>query len=190
MAISALFVLIRTDDWCYPDGMWVLVSVLFVSWFPALDAASVIEKIMQRLIGTFVRASLGLSCGFFSLWAFPTRTVAATFLAICVFVINFGVIFLAGQCKVGSKKVISQYAYDTILCVLTFCICMLPFGLDEDPKWSHGVWRVCNVIVGCLLGAAGSIVVCPKSTTAVLHDKTVPRLQTMPMWLFASTKTL
>jgi hypothetical protein len=36
--------------------MWILVSVLFVCWFPSLDAASVVEKIVQWSIGTFVRA--------------------------------------------------------------------------------------------------------------------------------------
>jgi hypothetical protein len=177
LTISSLFVLIRSEKWKYPDGMWVLVSVLFVSWFPSLDAASVIEKITQRLIGTFVGAFLGLSCGFFSIWAFPTQTYQAFFLTACMFIFNFGIIFLSGHCKVGQEKVIKQYAYATILCVLTFCICMLPFGLDKDPKWELGVWRVCNVIVGCLLGALGSIFVWPKSTMAVLHEKTARQVK-------------
>jgi hypothetical protein len=173
LMISSLFVLV---DWPhggrYPDGMWVLVSVLFVGWFPSLDAASVIEKITQRLIGTFIGAFLGLSCGFFSIWAFPTRTYQAIFLGSCMLFFNFGIIFVAGQFKIGPKKIIRRYAYATILCVLTFCICMLPFASEEDPKWARGVWRVCNVIVGCFLGAGGAVIVCPKSTTDVLHDKT------------------
>jgi Aluminium activated malate transporter len=158
LSISALFVLIRTDNW-------------FVCWFPALDAASVIEKIVQRLIGTFVGAVLGLSCGFISIYFFKSRTYQSIFLEVCMFVIVFGIIFGAGQAKVGSTKVIRKFAYATILCVLTFCICMLPFAGKEDPKWHRGVWRIINVIVGCFLGALGSIVVCPKSTTEVLHDK-------------------
>ena len=176
LTISSGFVLIRTSDWEYPDGMWVLVSVLFVSWFPALDAASVIEKITQRLIGTFVGAVLGLSCGFISIWIWndgtTQRTYQAVFLACCVFLFNFGIIFIAGQVQVGRIKVIRRFAYATILCVLTFCICMLPFDLDDsDPKWSRGVSRVANVVVGCVVGALGSIIVCPKSTTDVLAKK-------------------
>jgi len=174
ITISALFVLCGDASAKYPSGMWVLVSVLFVSWFPSLDAASVMEKITQRLIGTFVGAVLGLGCGFFSLLL---PSFQRTFLACCLFVGTFGVIFLAGECKVGAKKVIRRYAYATILCELTFCICMLPFGLDEDPKWKCGVWRVCNVIVGCVLGALGSVTVCPKSTTDVLHDKTARQVK-------------
>lgn len=174
ITISALFVLCGDESDKYPGGMWVLVSVLFVSWFPSLDAASVMEKITQRLIGTFVGAALGLGCGFTSLLL---PSFQRTFLACCLFVGTFGVIFLAGECKVGAKKVIRRYAYATILCELTFCICMLPFGLEENPKWARGVWRVCNVIVGCVLGALGSVTVCPKSTTDVLHDKTARQVK-------------
>ena len=171
LSVSALFVLIRSDDYHFPDGMWVLVSVLFVCWFPSLDAASVIEKIVQRLIGTFVGATLGLSCGFTSIYLFESRNSQAVFLEVCMFIFNFGIIFAAGQAKVGAVKVIRKFAYATILCVLTFCICMLPFAVDADPKWETGVWRVINVVIGCFLGAIGSIIIAPKSTTAVLHDK-------------------
>jgi len=132
------------------------------------------EKITQRLIGTFVGAALGLGLGFLSLLL---PEYQRTFLGTSLFVGCFAVIFLAGQCKVGPKKVIRRYAYATILCVLTFCICLLPFGLDEEPKWSRGVWRVCNVIVGCFLGALGSVAVCPKSTTDVLHEKTARQVK-------------
>ena len=114
LTLSSLFVLIRTEDYKYPDAMWVLVSVLFVCWFPSLDAASVIEKIIQRLIGTFVGAFLGLGCGFLSL-LFPERVSQAVFLSICMFVFNFLIVFLAGQCKVGPLKVIRRFAYATIL---------------------------------------------------------------------------
>ena len=45
-------------------GMSVIVSVQFVCWFPTLDSGMVLEKIVQRLIGTFVGAAIGLFCGF------------------------------------------------------------------------------------------------------------------------------
>jgi len=149
LTLSSLFVLIRTDDFVYPDAMWVLVSVLFVSWFPALDAASVIEKILQRLYGTFFGAFLGLSCGFISL-LFPSRTSQCVFLACCMFFCNFGIVFASAQCQVGGVKLIKKYAYATILAVLTFCIALLPFALDEKPKWERAMFRVMNVIVGKL----------------------------------------
>jgi hypothetical protein len=46
------------------------LSLLFVCWFPALDATSVIEKISQQLIIHFVGAALGLMCGFLPLLLF------------------------------------------------------------------------------------------------------------------------
>lgn len=177
LTVSGLFVLVQTPHGSWPDGMWVLVSVLFVCWFPSLDAASVVEKIFQRLIGTFFGAVLGLSCGFISLYLFHSRPYQASFLGGCMLVFNFLIVFLAGQCKVGGVKVIRKYAYATILCVLTFCICMLPFGCNNNPKWMKGVMRVVNVTIGCLLGAIGAIVVSPKSTAAVLHDKTARQVK-------------
>lgn len=171
LTVSALFVLIRTENYSFPDGMWVLVTVLFVGWFPNLDAASVIEKITQRLIGTFVGAFLGLACGFISLVVTQNHLAQAIFLGVCVFVVNFLIIFLAGQFKVGRVKVISKFSYATILCVLTFCICILPFSQKTDPKWNDSLYRVLNVIIGCLVGGLGSIVIAPKSTTDVLHSK-------------------
>ena len=113
LTFTSLFVLVRTQDYTYPAGMWVLVSTLFVCWFPALDAASVIEQIVQRLIGTFVGAVLGLSCGFLSL-LFPNPVQQSIFIAVCMFVVNFLIVFLAGQCKVGRVKVIRRFAYATI----------------------------------------------------------------------------
>ncbi|KAL3942044.1 MAG: hypothetical protein SGBAC_003705 [Bacillariaceae sp.] len=168
---SSLFVLIRTEDFKFPDGMWVLVTVLFVSWFPQLDAASVIEKIIQRLLGTFIGAFLGLACGFASLLFTTTHLTQSIFLGTCVFIFNFLIIFIAGQFKVGRVKVIKRFAYATILCSLTFCICIMPFSMDEDPKWARALYRVLNVVVGCVVGALGSILIVPKSTTDVLYSK-------------------
>jgi hypothetical protein len=170
LTISALCVLIRTEHFVYPDAMWVLVSVLFVSWFPALDAASVIEKILQRLYGTFLGAILGLGCGFVSL-LFKGHWMQCIFIAICMFGFNFGIIFTSAQCSVGGVKVIKEFAYATILAVLTFCIALLPFSLDKDPKWELAMYRVMNVIVGCAVGALTAIMVCPKSTMDVLYAK-------------------
>ena len=62
--------------------------------------------------------------------------------------------------------------------VLTFCICLLPFGsTDEHAKWEKATMRVVNVLIGCVLGALGSIVVCPKSTTAVIYENTGRQLR-------------
>jgi hypothetical protein len=48
---------------------------------------------------------------------------------------------------------------------------------NDDPLWSHGIIRVINVVIGCLLGAMGSIVICPKSTADVLYEKTARQVR-------------
>ena len=120
LTFSSLFVLLRTSDHLsFPNGMWVYVTVLNVSWFPTLrDAASVFEKTMQRWLGTMLGAILGLSCGFLSL-ALTGRPQQATFLGICMFVVSFGVVAIAGQIKYGNQKLIQKVSYATCLCLLT-----------------------------------------------------------------------
>ena len=63
------------------------------------------------------------------------------------------------------------------VCVLTYCIALLPFATDPDPKYERALFRVMNVIVGCAVGALGAIVVCPKSTLDVLREKTVNQIR-------------
>lgn len=60
---------------------------------------------------------------------------------------------------------------------MTFCIALLPFATDPDPKYERALYRVMNVIVGCAIGASGAIVVCPKSTQDVLREKTIRQVK-------------
>mmetsp|Transcript_11021 Transcript_11021/g.19529 ORF Transcript_11021/g.19529 Transcript_11021/m.19529 type:complete len:154 (+) Transcript_11021:264-725(+) len=70
LTVSSLFVLVQVPSdgevGRFPEGMWVLITVLFVCWFPTMDAASVLEKSFQRLMGTLVGAGIGMACGFLS----------------------------------------------------------------------------------------------------------------------------
>jgi hypothetical protein len=105
LMISSIFVLV---DWPhgghYPDGMWVLVSVLFVGWFPSLDAASVvIEKITQRLVGTYLWLLFNLG--------FSNKSVSSHFPRELYAVLQFWHYLVAGQFKIGPKKIIRRYAY-------------------------------------------------------------------------------
>ncbi|CAB9505079.1 expressed unknown protein [Seminavis robusta] len=69
ITIASFFILLRSPgDEFMPQAFWVVVTVLFVCWFPtSLDAASVVEKSLQRLYGTIIGAFSGISCGFLSL---------------------------------------------------------------------------------------------------------------------------
>jgi hypothetical protein len=191
LTISSLFVLLRFygphHDQVFPMGGWVAISALFVSWFPSLDAASVLEKIMQRWLGTILGAVLGLICGMTAisvpLLAQNVRTYQAIFLAACIFVVTFAFVALAGLIRVGNHDVrrkshlsqprlIDNFSYACLLCMSTFCICILPFALDAEPKWKPAMMRVINVTIGCTIGAMGALVVCPRSTRKVVAEKT------------------
>jgi Fusaric acid resistance protein-like len=157
-----------------------LVSTLFVSWFPALDAASVIEKVIQRSIGTCIGATIGLSFGFISIIVYheEQQLAQSIFLGICLFVGTFFIVFSTGQYKVGGKKVMTQFPHATLMCVITFCISMLPFGSSKThPKWKAGVSRVIYVFAGCIMGAIGSIILFPKSTNDVLFERTAKQVK-------------
>lgn len=191
LTICSLFVLIRFfgthHNESFPMGGWVAISALFVSWFPNLDAASVFEKMSQRWMGTMIGATLGFSCGMISItvpiFKNNPRTYQSMFLAFCMLIVTFVVVTVAGLIRVGSTnvrrkshlsqpKLIDKYSYAVLLCMSTFCICMLPFSLDAEPKWKPAFWRVINVTIGCTIGAIGALIVCPRSTRKVVVLKT------------------
>jgi hypothetical protein len=184
LTISSMFVFFE-----FKEGMWVLITVLFVCWFPRLDSASVVEKSIQRLIGTFIGAALALTCGFISLWCFDTvpsnedddgvdrdehsrqKAYQAAFLATCIFVVTLTVGFAILQFKIQGTPIIQKYNYASILCLLTFTIGIFPFYDGDDPRWLRALYRVQNVIIGCILGAFGSMVLLPKSTNQILTEQ-------------------
>ena len=112
IAASALFSLIRANTTQYPQAMWVLITVLFVSWFPSLDAASVVEKCLQRIYGTLLGATVGLLCGFATI-PLKSRSLRAWIIGSCMWVYTFCICFAALQFKVKgtNAKIISRYNY-------------------------------------------------------------------------------
>jgi hypothetical protein len=60
-------------DW--PQGLWVTISALMVCWFPKLDAASVFEKSIQRLVGTLLGGIMALFCGKLSRFFFSKNVM-------------------------------------------------------------------------------------------------------------------
>lgn len=175
ITIASLFCLVgdEQDGTQYPQGIWVLISVLFVSWFPSLDAASVVEKSIQRLIGTFLGALLGLFFGFSSLavLSYFGQEAQTWFIAASIGLVTFISVFLSVQFRVGQAKIIQKFSYASILFLLTFYLCLLPFDIKQEPRWLHSMYRVINVIVGCLIGALGSILILPRSTTSILKER-------------------
>ncbi|KAL7570065.1 hypothetical protein ACA910_017100 [Epithemia clementina (nom. ined.)] len=176
----------------YPQGMWVIITVLFVCWFPSLDAASVVEKSIQRIYGTLIGASVGLVCGFASLLLcyqsppsssstlsystkyYYDKRMQAIFVGLCIGIYTFVICWAANQFHVrgSNTKIIDRYNYACILCLLTFYICILPFYMDQgDKRWETSLYRVLNVLIGCIMGAALSVFILPRSTVEILQRK-------------------
>jgi uncharacterized membrane protein YccC len=150
LTISSLFVLVQSpsDTHHFPEGMWVLITVLFVCWFPTLDAASVLEKSIQRLIGTLIGASLGLICGFVSLFFANRFGVHAQAISIGI---QLAIVSFSACSYAVKKKFIPRYNYSVILLILTYAICLMPF-YSVVPDWRRSIFRIVNVIIGCFLG--------------------------------------
>jgi len=217
MTTASLFILLRQPGKeLVPEAMWIVITVLFVCWFPSLDAASVVEKSIQRLYGTAMGALTGIGCGFVSLVILyfgnydmvqdavqdtldilqdEELTINSTqqqdvavvqqelqeadqnvfaqsvFIIACIAVYTFLVCWAAVQYKVGGAKIIDRYNYACILSLLTFYICLLPFYSDQEPKWTKAIYRVTDVVMGCLMGAFLSITILPRSTVRILRHK-------------------
>ena len=148
LTLSSLFVLAQSpaDAHHFPEGMWVLITVLFVCWFPTLDAASVLEKSIQRLIGTLIGAGLGVLCGFVSLFVekqYGVRAQAIS-LASSIALVSFSVCGYSVHAKIGGTRLIARYNYAVILLILTFSICLMPFYTvgAENSAWKKSLYRV------------------------------------------------
>lgn len=167
LTMSSLFVLAQSpESQSYPQGVWVYISALMVSWFPSMDVASVAEKTFQRVVGTLFGSCIAIVCGFLSL-LMPSFVWQGIFIGCCIAVLSFMISFVMVQCKTSLGK----YSYACLLCLLTTGIALLPFYTDEHPKYQKGLFRVINVIVGCGIGAMGALMCWPRSTREMLSSK-------------------
>ena len=197
ITVASLFVLIGGDQGVeYPQGMWVIITVLFVCWFPSLDAASVVEKSLQRIYGTLIGASVGVLCGVASVYfcglhkngqaIFVGTCIASYTFVLCWAALQYPVQALPGAPPTPSTtttttgpKIIARYNYACILSLLTFYICILPFYSDSnsEARWTKALYRILNVLIGCLMGAALSIFILPRSTVQILQRKIQLQIQ-------------
>jgi uncharacterized membrane protein YccC len=97
LTLSSLFVLVESPekDDRYPQGSWVYVSALMVSWFPSMDVASVAQKTFQRILGTIMGAILGLCFGSLSS-LIHSYTGQAVFIGFSIATVTFVCILFNG----------------------------------------------------------------------------------------------
>ena len=171
LTLSSLFWLIPG----YPQGAWVYITALMVCWFPAMDAASVIKKTIQRIQGTIMGAILGLLVGFFS-FVIDTnqgRAKQAVFLGVMIALVTFLYTFLFVQ-----YRYIASHSYAGLVALMTFAIALEPFYVEGQGSaaWNKALLRCANVIIGCVIGGIVSLVVFPKSTKGLVREKLVSQI--------------
>jgi hypothetical protein len=135
------------------------------------------EKTIQRWLGTMFGAIVGLTCGCLSEMLFPKQPYHNIFLFVSTAVVVFVALTFAGSYRIeGGKRLIEQYSYATCLFCLTLGVALMPFAGDSENRYKAGLFRVMNVTIGCCLGAAGSVLLWPRPTLKVLHQKTAQQV--------------
>jgi len=166
LTLASLFVILPHNegaDSVIPESVWVYITVCLCSYFPdTLDAASVVKKVFQRMLGTSLGAVLGLGVGFLFLNPVDDVRIRGLVLGCTVAVLSF----LWGFVSVLTIDSMREYSYAVLLTAATFGIVVVPFYTDhsEDRVWAKGAWRIANVLIGCFISALGAFLVCPKST--------------------------
>lgn len=180
LTVSSLFTLshVPGEAGGFQQGLWVLITVLFVCWFPTLDVASILEKSVQRLMGTLAGAALGLACGFLSLEVKQRSGVRAQAVCLggCIALVTFTVCTYATT-RVGRARLIEKKSYATVLCLLTFSISIMPFYSGGENQWQKSLYRVRNVLIGCILGVGLSMMLFPRPTVSILMDKVTKQIE-------------
>lgn len=166
LTTSTFFVLYHPTD-PYPQGSWVFITCLVVSWFPSsMSAASVVKKTFERIVGTIIGSLLALAVGFVTS-SVSDVSYQAMILGCSVFVVTFGVAFL----NVSHSGVFGKHPYASLLVLLTFGIVVFPFyNASDEHVWMRGVFRILNIIIGCILSAVVAMVVFPKPTYRAIQE--------------------
>lgn len=200
MALGSLLVLLPpalgASEW--PEAAWVYVTAGIVSWQAGPDTAPVFKKLVERIMGTMCGAVLGLAIGFVSMAVAGAVTggddrddedgdkdgtsylrAQAIILGILLPMVVFLGTFLVT--KAGYRG-----SYVSTLTNVTIGLVVLAFfgttGDDNDgddgddeprgrPPWTHGLYRVLNIFIGCAIAGVVTCLVRPFSTHHQIRAK-------------------
>lgn len=125
-------------------------------------------------------AIVGLTCGCLSEILFPKQPYHNIFLFVSTAVVVLVALTFAGirifRIEGGKKRLIEQYSYATCLFCLTLGVALMLFAGVTENSYKAGLFCVMNVSIGCCLGAAGSVLLWPRPTLKVLHQKTAQQV--------------
>jgi hypothetical protein len=63
MTIASLFLVAFPTSEPWPDSIWILITGLFVTWQPSIDAGSAFKKLIERIAGSMVGDVLAFAWG-------------------------------------------------------------------------------------------------------------------------------
>lgn len=161
LTIASLFTLIPPQSNPYPEPVWVFTTACVTSWLPSPDIATAWKKTWQRSLGTCVGAGLGIVVGFMST---SQPQYQALILGLVV-----GLVTLIGSFMARNRGLESNYS--AILSQLTFGVVALSFYEDVEHPWKRGVYRMTNIILGCLIGGTTALVIRPISAKTLITQK-------------------
>jgi len=132
-----------------------------------MSAASVLKKTLERIIGTFLGSSLALLVGYMTTRFSNKVHHQAMIMGSCIFLISFPVSF-----AVVENPSLSKHPYAALLVLLTFGIVGFPFynSNSDDDVWLKCIYRVVNIVIGCILSAIMAVLVHPKPTYRAIQE--------------------
>lgn len=166
MTLSSLFVLLDSPEpgqQVWPQASWVLVSAVVVSWYPTLDTASIVYKTVERIFGTVMAAILGWSCGLLAVLIQDDQW-RCVFLGVCNTIITFAYALVGYR-----SEVYGSHQYGSFVGIFTFSIVLFPFTGGEVDSWWTGLYRIINVLIGCLIACLSALLIFPRSTRNALR---------------------
>jgi len=174
VSLASLFHLIRffpSNNDIWPDAIWIYVTVTIVSWQPRIDTAAVLRKTVDRTVGTVVGSILGLAIGFLSL-VFNDLQGQSIFLGFMVGLHGFVYPYVCD--RMGLRE-----QYPASLGLWTFGIVVFGFynGNELDQPWQPGVYRVVNILIGCVISCVTALVVWPVSTRQLFVQDVAQQIQ-------------
>jgi hypothetical protein len=171
VTVCSLFIFCYSSSYQYPYSLWVVTSAQIVSWAPAVDTSTAIQKGIDRSFGTIIGAVIGLLVGYLSIFLSGNSYVGqALILGLSTSFTGFFLMFFAKY--VGFP---SQYA--ATLGTTTFGYVSLTFyAVDTSSAWKIGAFRSSNECLGAMIASLICILLWPTSTCTSLKSKVTKQL--------------
>lgn len=163
VGLSSILICCFPPDKLWPEGVWVYTTVCIITWQERSDTANIFKKTFERICGTLVGGLIGLAIGFLSLET-PTETGQALVIGFALPLYSFLYAYYTARAGWRSN-------YGASLGNMTFGLVLVAFFYQaqttQDP-WTAGVYRIINILIGCVFALATALIVWPLSSRMLL----------------------